>query len=773
MAATEEILADGLYVLKQPAKLPEELDLLVVGGGPAGTAAAFRAKEKGLSVLVIDYDDVMKRIRDYAKNKLILPDFGGGDKMKFPKGEALVSLLHFSPIDKDDMCVQWKGFYREQSVPAQVGVELLGLQRRNDGVWQVKTYNHNSKSDQEFLAKHVAIGIGRGVPRRFDIPGNTDGIAYRLTDAVKYVGAPACVLGGGTSAAEAVIAISHAKINAKDASPVYWSYRSDKLPKVSKALAEAFFEAYMGNGNIRYHPNSDPVAVVTADDRKDYLSIQTDRRILSNRPNETSHLEFQKEFCIACIGEDIPEAFLNSLGIHMATVAGGKKRMLVTPLLETQQPNVYLIGDMLSQAYMETDSFDADPATYREVKHRGNIKAALVDGVLVAEIVAQRIAGKEDIDVNVVLEEGDTSPLPAQIAMQKATVIGTLLAETIPDVTRQAVLVRVLAGNVEEEEFEVKMSGVTTIGRKFCDIAFPEDEMMSERHASLLHGVDGFSLRDDGSATGVFLRATEGKALEITPGDLVRAGRQFLLFGEDHNFTHYDQTGKKIGSHKVADKTLVLGREAPDITLNKDDMTLSRRHLSLAVKEEKMLVKDLNSVNGTYLKVRSAMAIEPGDRFRVGREMFKLQMQETKQPVRVHVTSITPAPPPKPAEKPKQEEPKPAKAPTQVSPANTPADGKPAGMTVSFKNAGKSIGFAKGQSVCEIAEKNGVKISAECHSGICGSDPIRILSGKENLNPLGDDEKGTLEDICGVPAGECRLACMTKPSGPVEVEIIS
>ena len=569
MTATEEISADGMYVLKQPAKLPDVLDLLVVGGGPAGTAAAFHAKEKGLSVLVIDYDDVMKRIRDYAKNKLILPDFGGGDKMKFPKGESLISLLHFSPIDKDDMCLMWKGFYREHSVPAQVGVELLGLQRRADGVWQVKTYNHNNKSDREYLAKHVAIGIGRGVPRRFDIPGNTDGIAYRLTDASHYVGAPACVIGGGTSAAEAVIAISHAKIKANDPSHIYWSYRSDKLPKVSKALAEAFFEAYMGNGNIRYHPNSDPVAVVTADDRKDYLSIQTDRRVIPGRPNETSHLEFQKEFCIACIGEDIPEAFLNSLGIHMASV-GGKQRMLVTPLLETQQPNVYLIGDMLSQVYMETDSFDADPSTYREVKHRGNIKAALVDGVLVAEIVGQRIAGRKEIDVKIVLkEDGAQAPEPE---FQRPAPIATMLAGTIPDTARQAILVRLITGNVEEEEFGVKMSDVTTIGRKFCDIVFPEDEMMSERHASLLHGVDGFSLRDDGSSTGVFLRATEGKALEVTAGDLVRAGRQFLLFGDDHTFTHYDQIGKKIASHKLADKTVVLGREAPDITLNKDDM---------------------------------------------------------------------------------------------------------------------------------------------------------------------------------------------------------
>ena len=772
MAGTEEVLADGMYVLNQPVKLPEVLDMLIVGGGPAGTAAAFRAKELGLSALLIDYDDVMKRVRDYAKSKLILPDFGGGDKMKFPKGEALVSLLHFAPIDKDDMCTTWKGFYRERNVPAQVGVELLALQRQNDGVWQAKVYNHNTKSDQVYLAKHVAIGIGRGVPRRFDIPGNTDGIAYRLTDAAAYVGAPACVLGGGTSAAEAVIAISHAKIKANDPSAVYWSYRSDKLPKVSKALAEVFFEAYMGNGNIRYHPNSDPVAVVTADDRKDYLSIRTDRRTIPGRPNETSHLEFLKEFCIACIGEDIPEAFLNSLGIQMTTVGPGKKRMLVTPLLETQQPNVYMIGDMLSQAYMETDDFNADPSTFREVKHRGNIKAALIDGVLVAEIAAQKIAGKKEIDVRIVLEdEKGEEPQPVSVREEKRTVIATMIAENTPEPSKQAFLIRLLPGNVEEEEFEVKMPGVTTIGRKFCDIVFPEDDMMSERHASILHGVDGFSLRDDGSAAGVFLRATEGRPLTVVSGDLVRIGKQFLLFGAQggsHSVAHYDQTGKKLGNHTLSEKTIVLGREAPDITLDKNDMSLSRRHISLAVKDDKVMIKDLNSVNGTYLKVRDTIKIESGDRFRVGRQMFKLNLQEEKAPAKLRVTTIAPKAPPTPVDQPKQAQPEAAQPPAQV-----PESEKAGGLTVTFKNVGKTITFEKGQTICEIAEKNSVKISAECHSGICGSDPIRILSGMEHLNPLGDDEKGTLEDICGLKAGECRLACMVKPKAAVEIEIVT
>lgn len=93
-------------------------------------------------------------------------------------------------------------------------------------------------------------------------------------------------------------------------------------------------------------------------------------------------------------------------------------------------------------------------------------------------------------------------------------------------------------------------------------------------------------------------------------------------------------------------------------------------------------------------------------------------------------------------------------------------------MVVVFKNANKTIPFKPGQSICEIAERNGVKIKADCHIGSCGIDPIRILSGRENMNEIGDEEQGTLEDINKLKPGEYRLACLAKPKGPVVVEIL-
>lgn len=461
--------------------------------------------------------------------------------------------------------------------------------------------------------------------------------------------------------------------------------------------------------------------------------------------------------------------------------AAGKKRMAVSSLLETRQPNVYIIGDLLSPAYLETTDFDGDPVAFQEVKHRGNIKAAMRDGVLVAKVAAQKITGKKEFDIELDFET-ESKQEPLLVKKDKSVSVVTMIVEQAMIPTEkpvqpvgepQACIVRMLAGNVEENEFPVTRNGVTTVGRKFCDIVFPDDDMLSDRHASILHGIDGYSLRDDGSATGIFLKAREAVPLEVISGDLVRMGRQFLLFRNENgtcSFTHYDQSGKQVNQYPLSDKTIVLGRDAPDVTLDKSDMTLSRRHLSIVLKEGKMMVKDLKSVNGSYLKVRSAVSINDGEILRLGRQALKFTLERDNVVGNVRISTKPPVPA---VPKTMISQPVPAPAPV-VKPPATPmvSSAAPAGNIVTIKNVGKGFEFKKGETICEIAEHNEVKIVAECHAGICGSDPIRVHSGKENCNSMSDDEKGTLEDICNLTPGDCRLACMLKPTGPVEVEIL-
>ena len=73
----------------------------------------------------------------------------------------------------------------------------------------------------------------------------------------------------------------------------------------------------------------------------------------------------------------------------------------------------------------------------------------------------------------------------------------------------------------------------------------------------------------------------------------------------------------------------------------------------------------------------------------------------------------------------------------------------------------------QGRTLLEIAESNHQPIEAGCRMGVCGADPVAILSGMENLSAIGSDEKATLERL---GLGEnVRMACMCRVKGTVSI----
>ena len=310
------ILPDGRVELATPVALPDVLDMLIVGGGPAGTAAAFRAKELGLMALVIEIDDLMKRIRDYDEEKPIKPDFGAGRQMGFPKAGELIERLHFfADVKGRDLCLSWKRLYRDHSVPAQVGVELIGLEPDGEESWRALVRNHRTETNGALRARHVVLALGAGMPRRLDVPGDVRAIADRLVAAERYVGAAACVIGGGVSAVEAVIEISAAKAAAADESAVYWSHRGQQMPRVPRALEAAMRRATDVHRNVRFLPASGAREVADTDDGK-LVRIRVSRQDASGASVETTELAFEAGRVIACIGQEIDWTLLNAIGIY-------------------------------------------------------------------------------------------------------------------------------------------------------------------------------------------------------------------------------------------------------------------------------------------------------------------------------------------------------------------------------------------------------------------------------------------------------------------------
>jgi len=96
-------------------------------------------------------------------------------------------------------------------------------------------------------------------------------------------------------------------------------------------------------------------------------------------------------------------------------------------------------------------------------------------------------------------------------------------------------------------------------------------------------------------------------------------------------------------------------------------------------------------------------------------------------------------------------------------------DAQAAYPEIAFAPEGPRVVVEPGRTLLEIAENNDLHIEAGCRMGLCGSDPVAILKGMENLSPASDEERSTLRRL-GL-AENARLACSARVHGHVSVSL--
>lgn len=97
-------------------------------------------------------------------------------------------------------------------------------------------------------------------------------------------------------------------------------------------------------------------------------------------------------------------------------------------------------------------------------------------------------------------------------------------------------------------------------------------------------------------------------------------------------------------------------------------------------------------------------------------------------------------------------------------------DAEADGPEVTFKDDDLAVVATPGSTLLEICEHHGKPVEAGCRLGMCGSDPVAVLEGLDNLSPIGDDEATTLRRL-GLGAG-ARMACSARVvDGPVCVSL--
>lgn len=95
--------------------------------------------------------------------------------------------------------------------------------------------------------------------------------------------------------------------------------------------------------------------------------------------------------------------------------------------------------------------------------------------------------------------------------------------------------------------------------------------------------------------------------------------------------------------------------------------------------------------------------------------------------------------------------------------------GKSGSPAVTFLPDNRQVAAEPNTTLLEVAECNDIHIEAGCRMGMCGADPVAVVSGMEQLSPIEEDEKNTLRRL-GL-AANTRLACCARVKGEVSINL--
>lgn len=184
--------------------------------------------------------------------------------------------------------------------------------------------------------------------------------------------------------------------------------------------------------------------------------------------------------------------------------------------------------------------------------------------------------------------------------------------------------------------------GENIIGRKEGAL-FESDTYLSPRHAVFFFRGSALFVRDAGSLNGVFVKMTGEE--EIADGEVFRMGQELLRFDvirppqslEDGtevmgspNPGYWARVSVIIGrgqdgaAFPLFGDAMVVGRERGDI-LFPEDGYVSGTHARVSRREGRYYLADLNSSNGSFLRIRGERAVRTGSFLLLGQQLFRVQ----------------------------------------------------------------------------------------------------------------------------------------------------
>ena len=265
-----------------------DLDVLIVGAGPAGIASSLAATEAKLRYATIEQDSLGGTVAHFPRRKLVMTQ---------PANLPIVGKVKFKEISKEELIEFWQGIEKKTGIQISYREYVQSIKPAPGGGHIVTT------SKGSYNTNTVLLAIGRrGTPRKLGVPGEeSTKVAYRLIDPEQYRNMHILVVGGGDSALEAATSIAE-----EPGTTVTLSYRSGAFSRAKQK-------------------NRDKVDIASQKGRLTVLLNSNVKEIFSNKvaiQTESEQIEIENEGIIVSAGGILPTKFLQEIGIDVQTKWG-------------------------------------------------------------------------------------------------------------------------------------------------------------------------------------------------------------------------------------------------------------------------------------------------------------------------------------------------------------------------------------------------------------------------------------------------------------------
>ena len=316
----------------------EQLDLLIIGAGPAGLSAADAAACEGLSYLVIEKGTIADTIRQYPVGRTL---FSTPNELEMREGA--LQPVREKPT-REELLSHYIHFVLDGDLHINTGEEVSEVEHPEPDKFIVHTRSldvSGQKTSTTYHARRLLFAIGAMArPRRLDVPGeDLPKVHHLFVEPYAYVRKEALVVGGGNSAAEAALFL--AEEGARTTMAIWredWENRDPKAGAM-KHWVRTPLEREITEGRLRVilYQHIDEI---TAHDVS--LTTETgEKRTILN------------DVVFVLVGSDADLTLLKKLGVQTARGKLTEMPVYDPETYETNVPGVYVAGHFTNARHIK------------------------------------------------------------------------------------------------------------------------------------------------------------------------------------------------------------------------------------------------------------------------------------------------------------------------------------------------------------------------------------------------------------------------------------